>query len=180
MSSTSILVAGFGGQGILFAGKQLALAGMYLDKKVTWMPSYGPESRGGTSNCTVIISDDDIGSPIIASPDILIVMNLPSYIKFEGAIAKGGKLFCDSSLVEEKSTRDDIDKYYIPATAIAYKQNMPKLANVIMLGKLLAVTNIFTVDELIMSMEKSISSSKKDLLDANIKALNLGFEYKDE
>ena len=177
MSSTSILVAGFGGQGILFAGKQLALTGMYLDKKVTWMPSYGPESRGGTSNCTVIISDDDIGSPIIASPDILIVMNLPSYIKFQGAVTKGGKMFCDSSLVEEKSTRDDIEKYYIPATAIAYKHNMPKLANVIMLGKVLAETNIFTVDELIMSMEKSISSSKKDLLDANIKALNLGFEY---
>jgi len=177
MSSTSILVAGFGGQGILFAGKQLALAGMYLDKKVTWMPSYGPESRGGTSNCTVIISDEDIGSPIIASPDILIVMNLPSYIKFEGAIAKGGKLFCDSSLVEEKSARDDIEKYYIPATAIAYKHNIPKLANVIMLGKLLAATNLFTVDELVMSMDKSLSASKKNLLDANIKALNLGFEY---
>jgi len=179
MSSTSILVAGFGGQGILFAGKQLALAGMYLDKKVTWMPSYGPESRGGTSNCTVIISDEDIGSPIIANPDILIVMNLPSYIKFHGAITKSGKLFCDSSLVSEKSERDDIEKFYIPATAIAYKHSMPKLANVIMLGKVLAETNIFTVDELVASMEKSISSSKKDLLDANIKALGLGFEYKE-
>ena len=177
MSSTSILVAGFGGQGILFAGKQLALTGMYLDKKVTWLPSYGPESRGGTSNCTVIISDDEIGSPIIANPDILIVMNLPSYIKFHDKLAVGGKLFCDSSLIEEKSARNDINKYYIPATAIAYKQNMPKLANVIMLGKALAETNIFTVDELIMSMEKTLSSSKKDLLDANIKALNLGFEY---
>lgn len=179
MSITSILAAGFGGQGILFLGKQLALAGMYLNKKVTWLPSYGPESRGGTSNCTVIISDGEIGSPITHNPDILIVMNLPSYIKFHDTIAKGGTLICDSSLISEKSGRDDINKYYIPATAIAYKNDMPKLANVIILGKLIAATNIFTPDELIMSMEKSLPSSKKDLLELNIKALNIGYEYKE-
>ncbi|MCL1859474.1 MAG: 2-oxoacid:acceptor oxidoreductase family protein [Oscillospiraceae bacterium] len=179
MGITSIVAAGFGGQGILFMGKQLALAGMYLNKKVTWLPSYGPESRGGTSNCTVIISDDEIGSPVTPNPDILIVMNLPSYIKFHGSIAKNGTLICDSSLVSERSSREDIDKYYIPATSVAYKNNMPKLANVIMLGKLIAATNIFTPDELIMSMQKSIPSSKKDLLDLNIKALDIGFNYKE-
>ena len=178
-ATTSILAAGFGGQGILFAGKQLALAGMYVNKKVTWLPSYGPESRGGTSNCTVIISDDEIGSPVTPNPDILIVMNLPSYIKFHDSIKKGGSLICDSSLVSEKSNRDDINKYYIPATSIAYEQNMPKLANVIMLGKLIAETKIFTPDELIMSMKKSIPESKKDLLDLNIKALDIGFNYKE-
>ena len=175
----SILVAGFGGQGILFAGKQLALAGMYLDKKVTWIPSYGAEMRGGTSNCTVIISDGEIASPVAYTPDTLIVMSLPSYNKFHGSIAKGGNLICDSSLVSEKSDRDDINKYYIPATSLAYENNMPKSANVIMLGKLIRETKIFTPDELIMSMEKSLPQSKKDLLDLNIKALNIGFNYKE-
>ena len=173
----SILAAGFGGQGILFAGKQLALAGMYLDKKVTWLPSYGPEMRGGTANCMVIISDGEIGSPVTPNPDILIAMNLPSYNKFHNMVAKGGTLICDSSLVSEKSSREDISKHYIPATSLAYDNNIPKLANVIMLGKLLAVTNIFTVDELIMSMKKSLPDSKKELLDLNIKALNIGFNY---
>ena len=176
--TTSIFIAGFGGQGILFAGKQLALAGMYLNKKVTWLPSYGAETRGGTSNCIVRISDEEIGSPVTPNPDILMVMNLPSYIKFHGSLAKGGTLLCNSSLISEKSPRDDINKYYIPATAIAYKNNMQKAANVIMLGRLLSATNIFTMDELVMSMEKSIPPSKKDLLDMNIKALNIGFEYK--
>ena len=141
------------------------------------MPSYGPETRGGNSYCTVIISDDEIGSPIIPKPDILIAMNLPSYIKFHGSIAKGGILICDSSLVNEKSEREDISKYYIPATSLAYDNNMPKLANVIMLGKLIAATNIFTTDELIMSMKKTIPESKKDLLDLNIKALDIGYNY---
>ena len=105
------------------------------------------------------------------------VMNLPSYIKFHDSVSKGGTLICDSSLVSEKSPRDDINIYYVHATATAHKNNMPKLANVIMLGKLIAVTKIFTPDELIASMEKSIPKSKKDLLDLNIKALNIGFNY---
>ena len=177
MAANSILIAGFGGQGILFAAKQLALAGMYLNKKVTWMPSYGPETRGGSSNCTVMISDEEIGSPVTPSPEILIAMNLPSYIKFHGSVKKGGTLICDSSLITEKSGREDIQKYYIPATSLAHETNMAKLANVIMLGKLVAATGIFTTGELIMSMEKSIPNSKKDLLELNIKALNIGYNY---
>ena len=176
-NTNSILLAGSGGQGILFAGKQLALAGMYLNKKVTWMPSYGPETRGGTSYCTVIISDEEIGAPVTPAPETLIAMNLPAYIKFHDTIAKGGTLICDSSLVSEKSNRDDINKFYIPATSLAYENNMPKSANVIMLGKLIKETKIFTVDELIMSMEKSIPQSRKDLLDLNVKALSIGYEY---
>ena len=174
----SIIVAGFGGQGIQFAGKQLALTGMYLNKKVTYIPSYGAEMRGGTSNCTVKISDGEIGSPVIPNPDALIAMTLPSYIKFHGVIAKGGSLFCDSSLVGEKSDRKDISRYYIPATEIAYEHDMPRSANVIMLGKLIRETKIFTMDDLVMSMEKSIPESRKKLLDANIKALKLGYDYK--
>jgi 2-oxoglutarate ferredoxin oxidoreductase subunit gamma len=150
---------------------------MYTNKKVTWMPSYGPETRGGSSNCTVMISDEEIGSPVTPNPETLIVMNLPSYIKFHDSIKKGGNLICDSSLVSEKSERDDINKYYIPATSLAYENNMPKLANVIMLGKLIAATGIFTTGEIVMSMEKSISQAKKDLLELNIKALNIGYNF---
>ena len=178
MAENSILIAGFGGQGILFAAKQLALAGMYLNKKVTWMPSYGPETRGGSSNCTVMISDEEIGSPITPAPETLLVMNLPSYLKFHDSIKKGGNLICDSSLVNEKSGREDIQKYYIPATSLAHENNMPKLANVIMLGKMIAATGIFTTEELVMSMEKSIPKSKKDLLGLNIQALSIGYNHK--
>jgi len=177
MSTKRIIVAGFGGQGIQFAGKQLAFTGMYLNKKVTYIPSYGAESRGGTSNCTVVVSDEEIGSPITASPDILIVMNLPSYIKFHNTLTKGGDLFCDSSLVSEKSGRDDINKYYIPATSLAYDHDMPKSANVIMLGKLIRETKIFTMDELVMSLEKSMPASRKNLLELNIQALKIGYDY---
>ncbi|MCL2158544.1 MAG: 2-oxoacid:acceptor oxidoreductase family protein [Oscillospiraceae bacterium] len=177
MGTHSIILAGFGGQGILFAGKQLALTGMYLNKKVTWMPAYGAEMRGGTSNCTVMISDAEVGSPVSQNPETLIAMNLPSYLKFHDSIAPGGNLFCDSSLVEEKSGREDIKKYYIPATTLAYENSMAKSANVIMLGKLVRETGIFTLDELVMAMEKSIPASRADLLAQNIKALNLGFEY---
>ena len=176
--NTSVLIAGFGGQGILFAGKQLALTGMYLNKKVTWMPSYGAEMRGGTSNCTVKISDDEIGSPVTPAPENLVALTLPSYLKFHGSIAKGGNLICNSSLINEKSGRDDINKYYIPATAIAYENDMAtNYATVIMLGKLLAVTNIFALDELIMTMKRSIPESRKEMLELNIKALNIGFNH---
>ncbi|MCL2095457.1 MAG: 2-oxoacid:acceptor oxidoreductase family protein [Oscillospiraceae bacterium] len=173
----SIIAAGFGGQGVQFIGKQLALTGMYLDKKVSCIPSYGAEMRGGTSNCTVIISDGDMGSPVTDNPDILIAMNLPSYLKFHKTIAKDGCLICNSSLVSEKSEREDINKYYIPATDLSYEHNVPM--NVIMLGKLISATGIFTFDEFAASLEKSLPESKKRLLDMNIKALKLGFDYAD-
>lgn len=173
----SVLVAGFGGQGILFAGKQLALAGMYHDKKVTWLPSYGPEMRGGTANCIVVISENEIGSPVIPNPDIFIALNLPSFIKFEASVATNGVLICDSSLINTKSERKDIKAYYVPATAIANENQMQGLANVIMLGKLIAVTGLFSMQELVTSMEKSIPASKKDLLELNKKALQLGYDY---
>lgn len=173
----SILLAGFGGQGLLFAGKQLALTGMYENKKVTWMPSYGAESRGGASNCTVIISDDEIGSPIAANPDILFVMSSMAYKKFAGTVAPGGVIIADSSMITEKCGRDDISEYYIPATVLANENDMQKVANVIMLGKLVKLTGIFTPDEIVESMRKSIPESRKDLLDLNIKALNIGLNH---
>jgi 2-oxoglutarate ferredoxin oxidoreductase subunit gamma len=177
MSKThSIVAAGFGGQGMLFAGRQLALTGMYLDKNVTWLPSYGAESRGGTSNCTVIISDDPIGAPVVKNHNIAMVMNVPSFLKFGALLQKDGYLFCDSSLVPEKCARDDIKCFYIPATSIADKElGTTKSANVVMLGKLIKETGLFTADEMIMAMEKSMPH--KELIDMNIKALKLGFDY---
>ena len=115
----SLLLAGFGGQGILFAAKQIAALGMDLGKNVTWLPSYGPESRGGTSNCSVIISDEEIGSPIVNRPDCLVVFNLPSFDKFINAVAPGGEVFIDSTLVSRECERDDIKAHYIPATGLA-------------------------------------------------------------
>ena len=174
----SILFAGFGGQGVLFAGKQMASTGMYLDRHVTWLPSYGPEMRGGTANCTVNISDSEIGSPIQARPDILVAMNLPSYLKFIDQVAPGGILISDSSLISEKTTRTDIQAYYIPATKIADENDFKTLANVIILGHLIAVTGIFKIEEIEAAMVKSIPASKAALIELNKKALKLGYEYK--
>ena len=135
--TTQILLSGFGGQGILFTGKFLAYKGLIEDKNVSWLPSYGPEMRGGTASCSVIVSDQEVGSPIISEPDVLIAMNLPSFEKFEPTVKAGGIVIADSSLIEAKSTRTDIDAYYIPATSIANEQGISTLANMIITGKLL-------------------------------------------
>ena len=112
--TTQILIAGFGGQGVLFAGKCLAYEGLYENKQVSWLPSYGPEMRGGTANCSVILSDEPVGSPIVNNPDVLIVMNLPSLDKYESATVKGGKIFVDSTLIARKVEREDVSAFYIP------------------------------------------------------------------
>jgi Pyruvate:ferredoxin oxidoreductase and related 2-oxoacid:ferredoxin oxidoreductases, gamma subunit len=176
--TTSILLAGFGGQGLLFAGKQLASAAMKKDLFVTWLPSYGPEMRGGTANCSVIISDEPIGSPLVTNPDVLIAMNLPSYEKFEPAIVPGGILISDSTMISAKSTRSDIQSYYIPATGLAEENALKGLANVIMLGKLLQVKQVFDKEYLAKSMTESIPAAKAHLAQANIKALETGYTQK--
>jgi 2-oxoglutarate ferredoxin oxidoreductase subunit gamma len=177
----SMILAGFGGQGIQFASRQLALTGMYLNKKVTWLPSYGAETRGGTSNCTVIVSDEDIGSPIVQNPDIAFVMNAPAYQKFVPRVAPGGIVIADNSMIKgdfmKNFERSDIKEYYIPATELAYENDMAKCTNVIMLGKLLKITGLFTQEELIDSLRKSMPESRKELLELNIKALNIGFTH---
>lgn len=173
----SILLAGFGGQGILFAGKQLAKTGMYSDMEVTWLPSYGPEMRGGAANCSVIISDEEIGSPLIPYPDILIALNIPSHDKFAPAIKENGLLIADSSLINQKTQRTDITASYIPATAIASENKIDGLANVIMLGQLLKLTNIFDYDLFLDYMIKDIPSTRQAMIEKNKLALKLGFEY---
>lgn len=170
-----ILLAGFGGQGILFAGKFLAYLGLYQDKAVTWLPSYGPEMRGGTANCSVVLADESIGSPIVSTPDILICMNLPSLEKFEKAAAAGGQIFLDSSLIDQPVTRQDLRAYGVPATRMASEAGMGQLANMILLGKVLKETELCDLDTAAQVLEKVIPERKQALLDANLKALRLGY-----
>ena len=177
--TTQILIAGFGGQGVLFAGKLLAYKGMYDGKELSWLPSYGPEMRGGTANCSVIISDTPVGSPIVDKPDVLMVMNLPSLDKYENAVNAGGKIFVDSSFIERKVERSDVDAYYVPATKMAAEAGVPTLANMILLGKLLKETQVLDFEGLDGVFKKIVSAKRADLIDANLKALELGYNYKD-
>ena len=172
--TTQILLSGFGGQGILFTGKFLAYKGLLADKNVSWLPSYGPEMRGGTASCSVIISDEEVGSPIISEPDVLIAMNLPSFEKFVPTVKAGGIVIADSSLIETKTDRTDIDTYYIPATALASDMGKQSLANMIILGKLLKVMGDFNEDEISTVLSKVIPPKKADMLEINMKAMQIG------
>ncbi len=172
--TTNILIAGFGGQGILFAGKFLAYKGLMDEKQVSWLPSYGPEMRGGTASCSVILSDEPVGSPIVSYPDILIAMNLPSLDKYEPTVRPGGTIFIDSTLIERKAARSDVTVHYIPATALASENNMPTLANMIIMGKLLAEMNQFEGESVDRALAKVISARHKDMLTINKTAMEIG------
>ncbi len=175
--TNNILLAGFGGQGILFAGKFIAYKGLIEGKQISWLPSYGPEMRGGTANCSVIVSDDPIGSPIVANPDVLIVMNLPSLDKYEDAVVPGGKIFVDSTLIERKVNRTDVDVYYIPATKMAKDMNAPTLANMIMTGKFIKETKAIDYNGIEDGLKKVVSAKHADLFDINLNAVKTGYEY---
>ena len=178
MSQTQFLFSGFGGQGILFAGKFLAYKGLMEDRQVSWLPSYGPEMRGGTASCSVILSDDPVGSPIVTRPDVLVAMNLPSLDKFEDSVAPGGVIFVDSTLVERKVQRTDVTAYYIPATKLAGDNGMGSLANMIIMGKLLSVLGEYDPDGITATLGKVIPARKANMLDMNRTALQLGADFK--
>ena len=171
------IFAGFGGQGILFAGKVVAYAGMIEGKNVSHLPSYGPEMRGGTANCSVIVSDEDVASPIITEPSAIVVMNGPSLDKFEDAVVPGGKIFIDSALITRECKRDDVDVYTLPATQMANDMGFPKLANMIMVGKLIKETGMFTWEQLQGAVTKLVPAAKAAMLESNIKALEAGYNY---
>lgn len=172
--TTETILAGFGGQGILFAGKLLAYLGMNQDKQVSWLPSYGPEMRGGTANCAVCVGDEPIGSPYVTDPDVLIAMNGPSYDKFIEGVKPGGIAIIDSTLVTRECTRKDIRSFRIPSTALAAEHGLPGMANIILVGKLLKETGIAVIDAVRPTLEKIIPPKKADLIEANMKALALG------
>ena len=173
--TTQILIAGFGGQGVLFAGKFLAYKALLENKQLSWLPSYGPEMRGGTANCSVIISDEPVGSPIVSKPDVLIVMNLPSLDKYEDAVVPGGKIFVDSTLIERKVRRTDVEVHYIPATKLANDIEAPTLANMIMIGKVIKETGVVPYDNIDKALDKVVSARKAALKEINFKALDTGY-----
>ncbi|MBR2848007.1 MAG: 2-oxoacid:acceptor oxidoreductase family protein [Clostridia bacterium] len=177
--TTQILIAGFGGQGVLFSGKFLAYKAMMEEREVSWLPSYGPEMRGGTANCSVIVSDAPVGSPIVTKPDVLIAMNLPSLDKYENAVAPGGIIIVDSTLIARKVERTDVAVYYIPATQMASDEGITTLANMIILGKLIRVCDAVSNDNLEAALKKVVSARRADMLDLNKKAIELGFNYAD-
>lgn len=173
--TTNIIITGFGGQGILFAGKILAYTALITGKQLSWLPSYGPEMRGGTANCHVIVSDEPVGSPIIITPDVLISMNKPSLDKFEGAVKEGGTILYDKSLIDREVTREDVKVSAVPATEIATSDGKAGMANMIMLGALLKATGIFTLDEIRMGVEKTVPPTKQHLVDVNMAMIEKGY-----
>ncbi len=175
--TTNTLIAGFGGQGVLFAGKFMAYKGMLEGKEISWLPSYGPEMRGGTANCSVILSDEPIGSPIVSNPDVLIAMNLPSLDKYENTVVPGGMIFVDSTLIERRVERTDVKVFYIPTTKLAQEIGAPTLANMIMMGKFIKEAGAVTHDNMEAALKKVVSAKRADMLEINLKAIDTGYNF---
>lgn len=174
--ATQILIAGFGGQGVLFAGKFLAYKGLTEGKQVSWLPSYGPEMRGGTANCSIILSDDPIGSPIVSNPDVLFAMNLPSLDKYENEVKSGGTIIVDSTLIKRKVVREDVNVFYVPATQMAADISAPALANMIMVGKAIKETGAVSIEGLEDGLKKVVPPKKADMIALNLKAVETGYD----
>lgn len=174
-----IIIAGFGGQGVLFAGQLLAYAALAEKKHVTWIPSYGPEMRGGTAHCTVIVSDEEIGSPLVRHPSAVLALNPPSHAKYAPLMQRGGVLLLDATLIEQRSDRTDLQEIALPAKAIADELGAPQIANMVMLGALLAATNVVALETLDRVLEEHVSAKHRQKLEANKMALRRGAAYVD-
>lgn len=174
MAHQEIIFAGFGGQGILSMGKFLAYGGMEESLNVSWLPSYGPEMRGGTSNCSVIVSDENIGSPLVTDATSVVVMNRPSLDKFEKVVVPGGVLIMDSDLVNREPARTDIDVIKIPAQTAAEEVGSIKIANMILLGALVEKTGIIPMESLLKALK---DHGKEQFYDLNKRALEMGAKY---
>ncbi|MFP3853821.1 MAG: 2-oxoacid:acceptor oxidoreductase family protein [Anaerolineales bacterium] len=181
MTQTETIISGFGGQGALFAGQVLAEAALQDDLHVTWLPSYGPEMRGGTAHCTVILSDDPIGSPIVQKPKVVMALNKPSVAKYEPLVREDGLLIVNSSLVPESPTRQDIEVLLVPATAEAESLGNSQLANIVMLGALLVRKKLVSDGAVQAALEHKLSKKKDpDLVASNLQALARGRELAGE
>jgi 2-oxoglutarate ferredoxin oxidoreductase subunit gamma len=172
-----MLIAGFGGQGVLFAGKLVAHAAMELQKQVSWLPSYGPEMRGGTANCSVCVDNDMIGCPVVSHPKTLVVLNRPSFLKYIDAVAAGGIAVIDSSMIPNTTDRTDITCIYLPAHQLAEENGLHGLANMIMMGRTLREMPFLPMEAVQTALEHIVPPSKKHLLQPNLKALQLGYHY---
>jgi len=173
---TSIVIAGFGGQGVLFAGQLLAYAGMDAGRHVTWIPSYGPEMRGGTAHCVVIVSDQPIGAPVVARPDVAIVLNMPSYDKYEPLVKPGGLLVVNTSLVPAESERTDIDTVSVPANAIAEEWGTAKMLNMAALGAMLAARPVLSLDVVEQALAAHLPAGKQHLVESNLQVIRHGYQ----
>ena len=169
-----ILVAGFGGQGVLFLGKLIAHAGVLLGKHVTWLPSYGPEMRGGTANCAVILSDEPIGSPMVSEPDVLIAMNLPSLSAYQARVRAGGEIIFDASLIRDMPEREDVCLRALPATRLAADAGLEGLSNMVLLGAFLLDCLPLSESQLRHALEQTVPKHKAHLIEANLHAISLG------
>ena len=172
----AVVISGFGGQGILFAGELLALSAMAAGKETTWFPSYGPEMRGGTAHCTVVVADEEIGSPLVQCPRAAMVMNLPSLDTYELLIKPGGFLIADSSMVDHRARRADITAVFLPATTIAEELGAKRIANLVMLGALLQASMILPLSAVEQALADALPAKRRDLLPLNILALHRGAE----
>ncbi|AKI98153.1 2-oxoacid:acceptor oxidoreductase family protein [Kosmotoga pacifica] len=176
MSENILIAAGFGGQGVMLLGQILATAAMYDDKHSTWLPSYGPEMRGGTANCTVVISDETIGSPITDTPGELIIMNIPSLLKFESTLKKEGLLILNTSVVDREPQRKDIEIVKVNANKVAEEIGNTKVANMVMLGAYLERTGAVSVESVEKALRKKLTGKKAALIEMNLKAIEAGMK----
>ena len=169
-----VIIAGFGGQGLMLMGRLLAYAGMLEGKKVAWMPSYGPEMRGGTANCTVIISSEEIASPIVTNPKTVIAMNKPSLDKFESLIQKDGLIVLNNSLIDQEVKRDDVRVLKIQANDIANKLGNLRVANMVTLGAYVKKSGVVKLESIFKALEKALAGKNQKILDLNKVALKKG------
>ncbi|MEW6698445.1 MAG: 2-oxoacid:acceptor oxidoreductase family protein [Bacillota bacterium] len=173
-----MIISGFGGQGVMFMGKILAYAGMLADKEVSWIPSYGPEMRGGTANCSVIVSNEEINCPVVNKPSLVVAMNGPSQVKFLPALVPGGLLVVNSSIVKEDVTREDVRVLKIPAQELAAeKVGRASLANVVVLGAMLAKIDVLTLEDVVAALKEVVAAKRPEMLAINQQALEVGMNY---
>lgn len=173
---TSIIISGFGGQGVLFSGQLLAYAGMDSGQHVTWIPSYGPEMRGGTANCTVIVSDEPIGAPLVNKPDVVVALNLPSFEKYEGLVKPDGLFVVNSSIITVATERDDVEAVYVPANEIAEEEGSARMLNMAAVGAMLAKRPFLSLEAVQQALRDHLPESKSHLLEANLRVIQRGYE----
>jgi 2-oxoglutarate ferredoxin oxidoreductase subunit gamma len=169
-----IIIAGFGGQGVLLMGRLIAYAGMLEGKKVAWMPSYGPEMRGGTANCTVIVSSDEVASPVVPNPITLIAMNKPSLDKFESEVEKGGTIILNESLITQDVKRSDLQVFKVPANEIANELGNLRVANMVALGAYVAARKTVKIETILRALEETLGKKSEKIVELNKKAIKRG------
>lgn len=172
-----VIMAGFGGQGVMLMGQLLAYAGMLEDKNVSWLPSYGPEMRGGTANCMVIVSEKEVASPLITEPTALVAMNLPSLEKFESMVKPNGVIIYNSSLISQKPNRDDVTLIPIPCNDVAKELGNDRVANMVAFGAFIEYTQAIKVDSVIESLKKALPARRQHLIPLNKDALSKGATF---